>query len=122
MKKKKFKSSAISRFASFSKTVAIAGGHLAIDRVGKKVDQISQKKREFDELKHKIAAAREIIKQMSHLKGALMKLGQMISITEDLVLPPEISKLFRELQKSAPPMSEKDLNQVLKSKNVQILD
>ncbi len=114
MKKKKFKSSAISRFASFSKTVAIAGGHLAIDRVGKKVDKISQKKREFDELKHKIAAAREIIKQMSHLKGALMKLGQMISITEDLVLPPEISKLFRELQKSAPPMSEKDLNQVFK--------
>ena len=74
--KKKFKSSAISRFASFSKT-AIAGGHLAIDRVEKVIK--SHKKRGY-ELKAKIAA-REIIKQMSHLKGALMKLGQMISIT-----------------------------------------
>ena len=36
---------------------------------------------------------------MGNLKGALMKLGQMISITEDLIISPEISALFRELQK-----------------------
>ena len=83
-----------------------------MDRLERRVDQISKKKKEIDELRHKVAAAREIIKQMSHLKGALMKLGQMISITEDLILPPEVSKLFRELQKSAPPMSDKDIDNV----------
>ena len=83
-----------------------------MDRLEKRVDQISKKRKEIDELRHKVAAAREIIRQMSHLKGALMKLGQMISITEDLILPPEVSKLFRELQKSAPPMSDKDIDKV----------
>ena len=109
MKQKSFKSSPFSRLVSFSKTVAVAGGYLAADRLENKVNELSKKKKELYDLKHKIAASKEIIQQMGNLKGALMKLGQMISITEDLVLPPEISKLFRELQKSAPPMKMKIL-------------
>lgn len=52
---------------------------------------------------------------MGEMKGGLMKLGQMLSLTDDLVLPPEITELFKPLQKDAPPMSESDLDLMLKT-------
>lgn len=62
--------------------------------------------------KKDVRAIEEIVQSMGQLKGALMKLGQMLSVTEDLVLPKELSALFQSLQKDAPPMSEIDLNSV----------
>ncbi len=60
----------------------------------------------------KIEASKEIIEAMGELKGAFMKIGQMLSLTEDMVLPDEVSSLFKKLQKEAPPMTEKELNNV----------
>ncbi|GIX43226.1 MAG: ABC transporter [Leptospiraceae bacterium] len=40
---------------------------------------------------------------LSRLKGAPMKVGQMLSLHEDL-LPPEIIEIFKVLQKDSPPM------------------
>lgn len=54
-------------------------------------------------------AIADLVKTLGQMKGAAMKLGQMISITQDLFLPPEIVALFTQLQRSAPPMSEEDV-------------
>ena len=109
---KKFKSSQLGRLTKLGKSIVVATGHLAIDAVKNKTQEIISQNDKASELTRKISATKEIVQSMGELKGALMKLGQMISITEDLVLPPEISALFRELQKSSPPMSQNDLNSV----------
>lgn len=66
-------------------------------------------------LHYKLEAAKKIVENMGELKGAVMKLGQMLSITEDLVLPKEITELFKKLQKDAPPMSDEDLLSVFQT-------
>jgi len=109
---KKFKSSQLSRLTKLGKSLVVATGHLAIDAVKNKTQDLIDKSDRAQELTRKISATKEIVQSMGELKGALMKLGQMISITEDMVLPPEISALFRELQKTSPPMSHKDLHSV----------
>lgn len=106
-KSKKFKSGQISRFSKISSSLILAGAHLASSKIKEKINNIDP-----NNLTAKIKASKEIIETMGTMKGGLMKLGQMISITEDLVLPPEISALFKKLQKSAPPMTESDLNKM----------
>ncbi len=111
-----FKSSKLSRLAAITKTIASAGSKLAVDYALDKskniLHQVDQKKEQVQELHYKIKAAKEIVKTMGQMKGALMKLGQMISISEDMLLPKEITELFKELQKNAPPMSDKDIDLV----------
>ena len=112
---KRFKSGRISRFTGLSKSLLVASGHLAMDKIQSKFGDLSQKQEELKDFQSKIKATKEIVQQMGSLKGALMKLGQMISITEDLVLPPEITKIFKDLQRNAPSMDDRDLDEVFKS-------
>jgi aarF domain-containing kinase len=107
---KKFVSNKIGRFSTLGKSLVKATGHLALDKAKGSLEKFQERKDKIEELGHKAKAAREIVRSMGELKGALMKLGQMISITEDLVLPPEIAALFAELQKNAPSMRDEDLN------------
>lgn len=58
----------------------------------------------------RIRATQELIKTIGEMKGGPMKIAQMLSITEDLVLPPEITKLLKTLQQDAPPMDEQKLH------------
>ncbi|MCF8059003.1 MAG: AarF/ABC1/UbiB kinase family protein [Bacteriovoracaceae bacterium] len=111
---KKFVSNRLGRFAELGKSLTKATGHLALDKLGDTIHKAAQKKTEVENFHRKAMAAKEIIKSMGELKGALMKLGQMLSITEDLIIPPEISKLFTELQKNAPSMNDRELDQVFK--------
>jgi aarF domain-containing kinase len=108
---KKFISHRLGRFAQLGKSLTKATGHLALDKLGSTINKATQKKEEVENFHRKAMAAKELIKSMGELKGALMKLGQMLSITEDLIIPPEISKLFAELQKNAPSMSDSELDQ-----------
>ncbi len=71
-------------------------------------------KEESSKFMAKIEASKEIIEAMGELKGAFMKIGQMLSLTEDMVLPDEVSALFKKLQKEAPPMTETELHSVFK--------
>ncbi len=109
---KKFVSNKIGRFSKLGKSLVKATGHLALEKVSESFDKLNDRKEKIEEIGHKAKAAREIIRSMGELKGALMKMGQMISITEDLVLPPEIALLFSELQKNAPAMRDEDLDKV----------
>lgn len=103
---KKFRSSKISRLTGLGKALTKAGGQLLIDKV--ESTQSAQNIR-------KIKAAKEIVESMGELKGAVMKLGQMLSITEDLALPNEVVVLFKKLQMSAPSVPYEQMREVIKN-------
>lgn len=51
--------------------------------------------------------------QLAHLRGAAMKLGQMLSMDAGDILEPELADILARLRSSADPMPSKQLNQVL---------
>lgn len=112
-----FKTSKFSRFLTVGKGLTIAGATLAYDSAKNKAQHyFDSHQNELQDIKNlglKIKASKEIIQTMGELKGAMMKLGQMISISEDMFLPKEISDLFKDLQKNSPPMSIRDVESVL---------
>lgn len=89
--------------------IAKASTQIALDYASQ---YTKEKEKEVEDLSRKIKATKEIIRTMGQMKGALMKLGQMISITEDMFLPKELSDLFKELQKNAPPMGNSDIDKI----------
>ncbi len=112
MNEKTFKSGRLARLTTFGKLVAKTSGKLSVDLGLGAIEQFQKKKDEIKQLQRRIEIAKEVVSGMGEMKGGLMKLGQMISITEDLVLPPEIADIFKSLQKNAPPMSSADRESV----------
>jgi len=111
------KKNAGQRFFSLGTSLIKAGGHLVKSEVDKKkrdwLSKVEGKLEDAAILGKKLDAVREIVMVMGELKGAVMKLGQILSSSGDLILPPEISALFRELQKNAPPMAWSEIEQEL---------
>ena len=103
---KKFRSSKISRLTGLGKALTKAGTQLLIDKI--ETSQSAQNIR-------KIKATKEIVESMGELKGAVMKLGQMLSITEDLALPDEVVLLFKKLQMDAPTVPYEQMRDVIKN-------
>lgn len=98
----KFKSGRFERALGVGASLTKAAAHFGLSKVAEKSGPALAQAR-------RIKAATELVRSMGELKGALMKLGQMLSVTDDLVLPPEISALFRSLQKDSKRMSEDQL-------------
>ncbi len=109
---KKFVSHRLGRISKFGKSLAKASGHMAHAMAKDKIGKLTSKAEEMKSMAQRVAAAKEIVMTMGELKGALMKLGKMISITEDMILPPEITAIFTQLQKDAPSMSDEELDMV----------
>jgi aarF domain-containing kinase len=103
-----FKSNRLSRFFALGVGLTKASASLAFDAAKTKIQSY-----ETNDLTLKIKAANDLVLAMGELKGAMMKLGQMISISEDIFLPKEISDLFKDLQTNSPSMSMKDVDLVL---------
>ena len=59
--------------------------------------------------------AKRVADRLSHLRGAAMKLGQMISMDAGDVLPPELSSILSTLRNQAYRMPPAQLNTVLKA-------
>ncbi|MCA0936590.1 AarF/ABC1/UbiB kinase family protein [Vibrio alginolyticus] len=53
--------------------------------------------------------------QLAHLRGAAMKLGQMISMDTGDILDPELADILSRLRSNADPMPAKQLNSVLEN-------
>lgn len=109
----KFKSSKLSRLFSIGTSLTKAGAQLALDSAKTRAQNYLDKNTELKDLSLKIKASKEIIQTMGELKGAMMKLGQMISISEDLFLPKELADLFTNLQKSSPPMPTEEVRRMI---------
>ncbi len=56
---------------------------------------------EKDRIQSKIELAQTIVKTMSELKGASMKLGQLMSMDMGEYLPPEVTKVLETLHQHA---------------------
>ena len=106
MANKTIKTTKIGRLTKMGTTLAKATGKFFVKKT------FDRTLKEARDLKVKIEVAKDIVQSMGELKGAFMKMGQMLSISDDLLLPPEISELFKELQKDAPPMPRSDLDKV----------
>lgn len=57
----------------------------------------------------------KLASQLSHLRGAVMKLGQLLSMDAGDLLTPELAKLLALLRSDANPMPHKQLVKVLKT-------
>ena len=105
------------RLLKLGSSLIKAGGHLVKSEFARKKRDLLEKVEgtlgDAAILGKKLEAAKEIVQVMGELKGAVMKLGQILSSSGDLILPPEISNLFRELQKNAPPMDWAEIEKVL---------
>lgn len=59
------------------------------------------------------ATAHRITRDLGQMRGAAMKLGQMLSMDSGLVLPPEMTAIMAALRAEAPHMPPKQLQSVL---------
>jgi predicted unusual protein kinase regulating ubiquinone biosynthesis (AarF/ABC1/UbiB family) len=116
MDEKPFINSKAKRFFSLSKTVIKATGEYALSqgkiKAQKLVGQASQSIEKKQQTIAQIKAAKELISSMSNMKGAAMKFGQMLSITDDLLLSKEITDLFKVLQKESSYMPRDQVDEV----------
>ncbi|MBD3765531.1 MAG: AarF/ABC1/UbiB kinase family protein [Rhodobacterales bacterium] len=61
------------------------------------------------------ANARQLAEGLSHMRGAALKLGQMLSMDTGTVLPPELTAILARLRDDARPMPPKQLQRVLEA-------
>ncbi len=88
------------RFMKLAGMTASVAGRYAGDRVRRvfsSEDEETRLSRTYDRM------AEDIASTLGELKGAVMKVGQIASQTQDL-LPKEFSQALQKLQKEAPPM------------------
>ncbi len=63
---------------------------------------MDEEKRDRELLKTHLKNAARMAETMGHLKGAVMKVGQMISMGDDELMPPEATEVLKVLQAHAP--------------------
>jgi len=81
---------------------ARAGGTLAMHRARRVF--ASAERREALDTEYELRTAEQVAESLGHMKGALMKLGQMASYLDD-ALPGPFRDALAQLQADAPPMS-----------------
>ncbi len=69
---------------------------------------------EKDRIQSKIELAQTIVKTMSELKGASMKLGQLMSMDMGEYLPPEVTKVLETLHQNATFLPYEKIEAILK--------
>ena len=60
-----------------------------------------------------VATARRLADRLAHLRGAAMKLGQLISLESEGLLPPELAEALESLRSQAAAMPPEQLHRVL---------
>ncbi len=103
-------SARLSRLASFGQLAGgIAGGMIAegVRRLA------SGQRPQLSDLLLTPGNALRVTEQLSRLRGAAMKLGQMISMDAGDILPPELTAILGRLREAAHFMPPAQLNQVL---------
>ena len=107
---RKVPSSRLSRLASFGQ---LAGG-VASGMLAEGVRRLANGERpQLSDLLLTPGNAMRVAEQLSRLRGAAMKLGQMISLDAGDLLPAELTSILARLRDSAHYMPPSQLNQVL---------
>ncbi|MCA2413738.1 ABC1 kinase family protein [Vibrio chemaguriensis] len=102
----------ISRFSKFASLATRVAGNVIAE--GTKQIAKGNKPKAKDLLLTPQNTAR-LTDQLAHLRGAAMKLGQMLSMDAGDVLEPELADILSRLRSNADPMPAKQLNGVMES-------
>ncbi|WP_440872332.1 ABC1 kinase family protein [Vibrio diabolicus] len=102
----------ISRFSKFASLATRVAGNVIAE--GTKQIAKGNKPKAKDLLLTPQNIAR-LTNQLAHLRGAAMKLGQMLSMDAGDVLEPELADILSRLRSNADPMPAKQLNGVMES-------
>ncbi len=91
-----------SAFRRFVKLGGLAG-RVGASVLGEQLKELARSEDADDErrVEHLVKNARRIVETLGELKGAAMKVGQMLSLHVDL-MPPEVAAVLRALQRDAP--------------------
>ena len=101
------------RLARLAALGQMAGG-VAAGALGEGMRQLARGERpRIPDLLLTPANMRRVTDQLSRMRGAAMKLGQMISLDAGDVLPPELTAILAQLRESAHVMPPRQLDQVL---------
>lgn len=106
----KVPSGRLSRFLQLGSTATRMAAGGAAEKMRRLVNRVEE------ELPHALLTldnARLLAERLSRLRGAAMKVGQMLSMEGDNLLPPEFAKALEVLRSSAHRMPESQLREVL---------
>jgi len=93
--------SPIARLLRLGSLVGRVGASVAVEQLVSLV--LSGPSRQAHQLANLVLNAERIVRDLGQLKGAAMKVGQMLSL-QDALLPPEVTGVLRTLQQQAPPI------------------
>ncbi|NMT03645.1 AarF/ABC1/UbiB kinase family protein, partial [Vibrio parahaemolyticus] len=102
----------ISRFSKFASLATRVAGNVIAE--GTKQIAKGNKPKAKDLLLTPQNIAR-LTDQLAHLRGAAMKLGQMLSMDAGDVLEPQLADILSRLRSNADPMPAKQLNAAMES-------
>lgn len=106
---KKYKAVPKTRVSRFSRVARIAGG-VAAGMLGEGAKQLSQGKRpKITDMLLTPANATRVTKQLSAMRGAAMKIGQLLSMEGGDFLPEELSSILAQLRDQAMSMPRAQL-------------
>ncbi len=121
---KSIKSSPLSRGLALAKVTVSAGTRAASHALGNLFGDEGGKE---DRLKEMLTAQMDLLsRELGKLKGSVMKVGQMLSMYGEHLLPPEANQLLKSLQNQSPPLAweaiEKQLKRQLGAEKLALLD
>ncbi len=112
-KKSREKAIPSSRLGRLGKIARMAGG-VAVGMIGEGAKQLSQGNRpKVSDLLLTPANAKKVTKQLATMRGAAMKVGQLLSMETSDFLPPELSEILAQLRNKAFIMPRVQLEQSL---------
>ena len=94
-------SSPLARLLRLGSLVGRVGASVAVEQLFSLV--LSGPSRQAHQLANLVLNAERIVRELGQLKGAAMKVGQMLSL-QDSLLPPEVTGVLAALQRQAPPI------------------
>ena len=93
--------------------LGVAAGELAVSAAAEGLKQIAHGKAPNPALLLSGASAQRLAARLARLRGAAMKLGQMLSLQGEEVLPPEFAQALAVLRAQAAPMPVEQLKRVM---------
>jgi aarF domain-containing kinase len=106
---KKLPSGAFGRTRKLLELAANIGKEEVSHRLGNLINGSDQLRK----LQHQLNQTQELVKTLTQLRGAAQKVGQLLSIQAEDILPPEIVAVLETMQDQSPPMDFASVQTIL---------
>ncbi|MCC6138183.1 MAG: AarF/ABC1/UbiB kinase family protein [Bdellovibrionaceae bacterium] len=107
-----FKKSVFSRSVQLLNTASKIAGHEVAQKIK---ESVAQNFEDYapEKMKIRVQQAKILAESLSQLKGAAMKVGQLLSLDSSDILPKEVTEVLSQLQHKAQPTSFESIDGVL---------